>query len=245
LLPNIPPDAKWVKPLYDPEYDRLWAVIQDLEVPIHVHGGTGAPEYGNYPFSMLLYINEVGFYSQRPLVHFILGGVFERFTDLKFVITETGCSWVPGLLKGLDRTIDQIRKTGQTGEIRYDDAHKLNHLASEYFARNVWMGVSQPGPADAAALPVVGLERFMWGSDYPHDEGTYPYTREHLRQIFSGRTPDELQKILAENAAQLYDFDLGALAPSAAKYGPTVEDLSVPLDRLPDNPNEALLKAVG
>jgi predicted TIM-barrel fold metal-dependent hydrolase len=244
LLPNIPPDAKWVKPLYDPEYDRLWAVIQDLEVPIHVHGGTGAPEYGNYPFSMLLYINEVGFYSQRPLVHFILGGVFERFPDLKFVITETGCSWVPGLLKGLDRIIDQIRKTGQTGEIRYDDAHKLNHLASEYFARNVWMGVSQPGPADVAALPVVGLDRFMWGSDYPHDEGTYPYTREHLRQVFPATDPDRMQQILAENAARLYDFDLAALAPSAAKYGPTVEELAVPLTQLPDDPNEALLRAV-
>ena len=38
-------------------------------------------------------------------------------------------------------TIDRIRKTGQTGEIRYGDEHKLAHLASEYFAQNVWMGV--------------------------------------------------------------------------------------------------------
>ena len=79
LLPNVPPDAKWVRPLYDPEYDRLWEVIQDLDVPVNVHGGTGAPDFGNYPFAMLLYITEVGFYSQRPLVHLILGGVFERF----------------------------------------------------------------------------------------------------------------------------------------------------------------------
>ena len=79
LIPNVPPDVKWVKPLYDPAYDRLWQVIQDLDMPINVHGGTGAPDYGNYPFSMLFYINEVGWYSQRPLVHFILGGVFERF----------------------------------------------------------------------------------------------------------------------------------------------------------------------
>ncbi len=245
LLPNIPPDVKWVKPVYDPEYDRLWEVIQDLEVPINVHGGTGAPDYGNYPFSMLFYINEVGFYSQRPLVSFILGGIFERFPRLKFVITEAGCAWVPPLLKRLDDTIDKIRKTGQTGEIRYGEDDKLNQLASEYFAQNVWMGVSQPGPADAAARYQIGLDRFMWGSDYPHDEGTYPYTREHLRQIFHGTGPAEMQKILAENVAELYDFDLEKLAPLAAAHGPTVEELEVALDRLPDEPNEALLKGVG
>jgi predicted TIM-barrel fold metal-dependent hydrolase len=244
LLPNIPPDAKWVKPIYDPAYDRLWAVLQDLEIPINIHGGTGAPDYGAYPFYMLLYINEVGFYSQRPLVHFILGGIFERFPRLKFVVTETGCSWVPGLLRGLDATIDQIRTSGQTGEIRYSDAHKLNHLASEYFAQNVWMGVSQPGPADVAAMAQVGRERFMWGSDYPHDEGTYPFTREHLRQVFPGMKPADLQRILAENVASLYDFDLPALAPLAARYGPTVDDLATPLERLPDNPNDALRRGV-
>ncbi|HET6810206.1 MAG TPA: amidohydrolase family protein [Acidimicrobiales bacterium] len=244
LIPNIPPDAKWVKPIYDPEYDRLWEVIQDLEVPINVHGGTGVPDYGKYPFSMLFYINEVPFYSQRPLVQFILGGIFERFPRLKFVITEAGCAWVPGLLKGLDRTIDQIRKTGQTGEIRYGEGEKLNKLASEYFAQNVWMGVSQPGPADAEMRNFLGADRFMWGSDYPHDEGTHPYTREHLRQVFAGVEPGDLQRVLAENCAKLYDFDLAKLAPEAEKYGPTVEELARPLDKLPENPNEALLKAV-
>ena len=245
LLPNIPPDVKWVKPLYDPQYDRLWEVIQDLEVPINVHGGTGAPDYGPYPFAMLFYINEVSWYSQRPLVQFVLGGIFERFPRLKFVITEAGCAWVPGVLKGLDRTIDQIRKTGQTGEIRYGENEKLNKLASEYFAQNVWMGVSQPGPADADMRKTLGEDRFMWGSDYPHDEGTYPYTREHLRQVFNGATPDEMQRVLAENTAKLYDFDLAKLAPLAEKYGPTVEELAQPLDKLPDSPNEALLRAAG
>lgn len=245
LIPNVPPDAKWVRPLYDPEYDRFWAVVQDLEVPVHVHGGTGVPDYGKYPFAMLLYINEAGFYSQRPLVHLILGGVFERFPRLKFVITETGCSWVPPLLKRLDATIDQIRRTGQTGEIRYGEEHKLQHLASEYFARNVWMGVSQPTPDDVAARQMMGSDRFMWGSDYPHDEGTHPYTREHLRQVFHGTSPDEMSRILGENAAALFDFDLAALAPLARRFGPTVDELAQPLTELPAEPNEALLRGAG
>jgi hypothetical protein len=83
----------------------------------------------------------------------------------------------------------------------------------------------------------------MWGSDYPHDEGTAPFTREHLRQLFHDTDESELRAILAGNAAKLYDFDLAALAPMAAQVGPTVEELRVPLTELPENPNEALLKA--
>src|SRR3954463_12727841 len=78
LLPNIPPDVKWVKPLYDPEYDRLWAVLEDLEIPVNAHGGTGSPNYGKYPSVPMIMISEVPFYSQRPFVQLTLSGVFER-----------------------------------------------------------------------------------------------------------------------------------------------------------------------
>lgn len=244
LLPNIPPDATWMRPLYDPAYDRLWAFLEDNEIPVNVHGGTGAPSYGEFPFSMLLYINEVSFFSQRPFVHLLLGGVFERFPKLKFVMTETGCSWVPPLLDRLDQMIIKIRDTGATGEIRYTDGNKRTLTATEAFQQNVWMGVSQPGPDDVAARHALGADRFMWGSDYPHDEGTYPFTREHLRQVFEGVGTEEMTKILSRNVADLYDFDLDALAPIAAKVGPTVAELAEPLTELPENPNDALLKGV-
>ena len=92
---------------------------------------------------------------------------------------------------------------------------------------------------------MIGIDKFMWGCDYPHDEGTWPFTREHLRQLFHDTDPAELQQLLAGNAAALYDFSLDALAPLAAEFGPTVAELARPLDTLPDEPNEALMKAVG
>jgi predicted TIM-barrel fold metal-dependent hydrolase len=245
LLPNISPDVTWVKPLYDPAYDRLWAELEDLELVVQVHGGTGVPDYGPYPAAMLLYINEAPFYSQRPFVHFVLSGVFERFPRLKFAMTETGCAWVPPLLKRLDAIIKRIRDTGSTGEIRYGEESVLPKSATEYFRQSCWMGVSQPGPADVAARHEIGLERFMWGSDYPHDEGTHPYTREHLRSLFSDTDPAELQQLLAGNAAALYGFDLDALAPLAAQFGPTIDELATPLTEMPAEPNEALLNSVG
>ncbi len=234
LLPNIAPDVKWVKPLYDRCYDPLWEVLQDLEVPINVHSGTGNPDYGPYPVSMLLYINEVPFYTERPLVQLILSGVFERFPRLKVIFTEAGCAWVPPLLARLDETIRGIRNTGATGEIRYGADHVLPRDATEYFHQNVWMGVSQPRQADAEARHIIGLDKFMWGSDYPHDEGTYPYTRENLRARFHAAPEAEMRQILAGNAAKLYDFDLAALAPLAARVGPLVSEVATPIAEIPD-----------
>ena len=60
----------------------------------------------------------------------------------------------------------------------------------------------------------------MWGSDYPHDEGTYPHSREAIRSRFHELAPDVKHKILAANAAELYDFDLDALAPLADRGRP-------------------------
>ncbi len=46
LLPNIPPDVHWVKPVYDPYYEPLWSLCEELEIPVHSHGASGAPTTG-------------------------------------------------------------------------------------------------------------------------------------------------------------------------------------------------------
>jgi len=242
LLSAVAPDVDWVNPLYDPMYEPIWEACAELGLPVNSHGGTGLPDYGRYPTSPLLFITEVVFYSQRPFTQLLLSGVFERHPNLKFAITEQGCAWMPPMLRQFDYLIGQIRDTGRTGEMRYSDEQKLPKLASEYFAQNVWMGVSQPGGDDAASIEKIGVDRFMWGSDFPHNEGTFPFTREHLRQRFSGVPEATMRKVLAGNAAELYGFDLDALAPLAAKVGPLPSDIAQPLVELPDGANEALLR---
>lgn len=244
LLPTVAPDVKWVKPLYHPDYDRLWAALQDLDVPVNLHGGTGSPDYGRFPSVPMIMISEVGFYGLRAFVHMLLSGVFERFPRLKFVITETSAAEYPPLLAQLDGIIANVRR-GEIGELKYTAENALPRSATEYFQQSVWIGASFPGPRDLEARKIMGADRFMWGSDYPHDEGTAPYTREHLRQVMHHLEEPEMRRILGENAAKLYDFDLDALAPLAAQYGPTVEELKQPLVELPEHPNSALLKASG
>ena len=67
----------------------------------------------------------------------------------------------------------------------------------------------------------------MWGQDYPHAEGTYPYTTEALRNTFADVPTDEVAAMVGENAARFYGFDLDALAPIAARVGPTVDEIAV------------------
>ena len=243
LLPTVAPDVTWVKPLYDPVYDPLWATIEELEVPLNLHAGTGSPNYGKYASVPMIMITEVGFYGSRAFVHMLLSGVFERFPRLKFVMTEGSAAAIPPMLEHLDQVIANVRK-GEIGELKYTAENALARSATEYFQQNVWVGASFPGPADWEARKVMGPDRFMWGSDYPHDEGTPPYSKENLRAVFHEVGEAELRDILAGNAAKLYDFDLDALAPLADQYGPTIDEIATPLTDLPTAPNAALLKAV-
>lgn len=76
---------------------------------------------------------------------------------------------------------------------------------------------------------MIGTERILWGSDYPHYESTFPHTRLALRHTFNDVGEEDTRKMLGLSAAELCGFDLEALAPLAAKYGPTWAELSVPL----------------
>jgi hypothetical protein len=71
----------------------------------------------------------------------------------------------------------------------------------------------------------IGVGNLMWGNDFPHPEGTWPHTREWLRDAFHDIPVDETQQILGLNAAELYGFDEKALRPLADQVGPTPDEL--------------------
>jgi predicted TIM-barrel fold metal-dependent hydrolase len=243
LLPNNPPDATWIEhQIYDPYWEPLWDFCEEADLPVNIHGGTGVPDFGKVPAAQLLYIGEYAFYQTRPFLHVLLSGVFERHPHLRFVMAEMGAAWLPPLLARLDQSIVRIRETGATGELKYGEDSILPLTATEYFKRNCWVAVSQPKAPDVQAILQLGLDRFMWGSDYPHDEGTAPFTREHLRQLFHTWPQADLEDFLGRTVAKVYDFDLAVLEPLGQQWGPTVSGTREPLLRLPENANEALVR---
>jgi predicted TIM-barrel fold metal-dependent hydrolase len=231
MIPAIPDDSD-IAPLYSPAYDPLWKVCEELGIIVNHHAGSGHPDYGKFPSSQFMWAIETEWFAHRPFWQILMSGVFERFPKTRFVLTEQGCAWLPATLAQLDG-MHFAASTGRMGELKMDPEANLSMKPSEYFARNVWVGVSFPGPREAKAMKKLGLDRMMWGSDYPHHEGSSPFSRELMRRAFFDWTPDELDQIFNRTAADLYGFDVAGLAARAAEVGPTVAELTVPLEGIP------------
>ena len=244
LIQPVPPDAhEYIRPLNDPEYDRLWAVCQDLDIPIQSHGGVGSPSYPNFPSSTILHMQELGFYTQRTLNWMILSGVFERFPRLKFVLTEQGGGWVGEFGQRLDALDPEQCAAARPASCASRTKWRRRAWRASTSTRTSGSASASPVATTSNNRDVVAEGHWMWGSDFPHDEATTPFTREHLRISMQDVPTEEKRKLLAGNAAAFYDFDLAVLDKAAAKVGPTVAEIDAPLEELPDNPNMALLGA--
>ncbi len=242
LLPGIAPDSG-LPPIYDPVYDPIWRVCEELDVTITQHGGTGLPDFGTGPAGKAILLIELPIFSHRALWHLMFSGVFDRHPTLRFVMTEQGTGWIPGALRSLDwfqrrMLIENAAEYLFGGEV----ATKMTLTPTEYFHRNCYVGASFIRPIEAALRHEVGVDRIMWGTDYPHSEGTFPYTTEALRASLSDATETEMRSMLATTAAEVYGFDLAAMDEIGRRIGPRADDVAVPLAP-PDYPTDTTCNA--
>jgi predicted TIM-barrel fold metal-dependent hydrolase len=183
---------------------------------------------------MAIFMVELGWFSHRVFWHMAFGGAFARFPGIKLVLTEQSCGWVPAALDMLDHQYGRFRDTG-TAESHFG-AELLKAVPeppSYYWRNNCFAGASFFRPCETPLRYEIGLDKIMWGQDYPHIEGTYPYTREALRGSFAGLPSDEVARMVGGNAVGVYGFDLDVLLPVADRIGPTVAEIDMPLDHVP------------
>ncbi len=207
-------------PYHDARYEPVWSACEDLQMPVHVHSGSAdKAAYGPY---VGMYTTEVRWWSARPL-HFLLwSGVFERHPGLRFVVTECGAFWAADLLWTMDSVYDREHGARKLGE---QLTAGLSMRPSEYFDRNCAIGASNTRRRELARRYEIGVGNLMWGNDFPHPEGTWPHTREFLRDVFCDIPVDETRQILGLSAAEVYGFDVAALQPLADEFGPTPAEL--------------------
>jgi predicted TIM-barrel fold metal-dependent hydrolase len=122
----------------------------------------------------------------------------------------------------MDQRYSETHYSAKLGDYR---SH-LKMKPSEYFHRNVFLGASCMPRREAELRHQIGVPNIMWGSDYPHPEGTWPHTREQMRETFTGLPEGELRAMLGGNAVRVYGFDAEALARVARRIGPRLEDFA-------------------
>ena len=204
---------------FDPRYDPLWAACVDAGFPVTVHSG-GTPWQGHGLAAMWSTKMEFLWWCRRPLWQFIFGAVFERFPSLELAFTEQGADWIPSTLERLD---EQYRSPFERAITEV-----LTKSPSQYWADNCHVGASFISRGEALIRDQIGVGRIMWGSDYPHIEGTWPRTGQALRDALTGCTEAEVRAMTGETAARVYHLDLDRLAPLARRIGPSVDDIVTP-----------------
>jgi predicted TIM-barrel fold metal-dependent hydrolase len=202
---------------HHPKYEPVWSACEDLDMVMHFHSGSAPMEdYGDHLGMMGIYVTEVIWWSVRPLWFLIWGGVFERHPGLKLAITESTSIWVPETLQLMDFRYSETHYAAKLGDYR---SH-LKSLPSEYFRRSVFLGASCMPRREVELRHEIGIDNLMWGTDYPHPEGSWPVTREQMIESFHDVPEDELAAMLGGNAARVYGFETDKLAPLVARIGP-------------------------
>ena len=189
-------------------YEPLWAAAEDLAMPLSLHtatrrvgGNAGAIERSVRDASRRA---TKAFLPATSLCDMIFAGVFERYPKLELAIVEFELAWVPHMLSTMNYT---YRERHEEASYRF----KNDMLPSDFFARNVFLSF-QEDDVGVRLRDRIGVDRMMWGSDYPHSESTFPRSREVLDEILADVPADERHEIVCGTTARLYGFDLEKIA---------------------------------
>jgi predicted TIM-barrel fold metal-dependent hydrolase len=232
MMPALNPGGTF---FFDPALDPIWAAIQESGLPISQHGGAGIPVYEPPGFAAILTMAlENAFFSARSLWQTIAGGVFDRFPDLRVGYIETQLFILVPAIAQLDQTLSWSEDWMAFARLMNRE-RSVQRLASEYIGRNCFVGVSPFDPRQLAFDQLVGKDAeqrplpgfhlgagaAMFGLDYPHFESIVPNTRDMVAGFAADPsvTADDVQRILFDNAADLYGFDRDTLRPHVDRVG--------------------------
>jgi predicted TIM-barrel fold metal-dependent hydrolase len=123
-----------------------------------------------------------------------------RFPGMKWSLVEGGIGWIAAVLDLMDHWW-----TDHKGWMK----PRLEQAPSTYFRRN-FFATFEDDRAGVRTRDIIGVDNIMWGSDYPHTEGVWPFSRRQVGRDFVGCPPAETRKIVYENVARAFGFPLAA-----------------------------------
>ena len=186
-------DPKGKLQYYQPEFDRLWQVITDLDLVVTFHLGARVPRFGekqhflpDMPMSKMA--------MAEPIAIFIFNGIFQRFPKLRIASVESGVGWFSWFTEYVTRTWEKQR---------FWTDSPLKEPPSYFMEKNVYGSFIQ----DRVGILCRGMpggKNIMWSSDYPHSETTFPKSREIILRDFEGVPEADTRDIICNIARKLY-----------------------------------------
>jgi len=204
------------------KYDPIWQACHETGLVVHTHSGEADAEA--YNENMAQYMLEVAFWTHRPLWQFLLSGKFDKYPNFKYVPVECGSWWLGDLLWKTD-----VMFGGTNWKVKKMSSRTkglIERLPSEYVGENVFIGASTMSKVELRRRYVNGIDALMWGTDYPHPEGSWPNTKPRLETDFQQIPIEETRLLLGLNAVKCYDLDEPSLREIADEVGPTPEQLN-------------------
>jgi predicted TIM-barrel fold metal-dependent hydrolase len=135
------------------------------------------------------------------LIGLIYAGVFDRFPRLQLVSVENDAGWAAHLIDRMD--YGQVKARFRNLATGQDNKEAPSH----YWHNNI----SYTFMRDRAAIAtrhLIGIDRLMWSSDFPHGDSTWPDSQQVIAEQFEGVPEAERRLILHDNAARMYGFPM-------------------------------------
>jgi predicted TIM-barrel fold metal-dependent hydrolase len=199
FLPTRPPFER--PPWQSEEWDPLWDAFAQTGMVIGFHIGTEPHKvdartgvYHRGRGGAVLNYVETTYGGQRSVTQLIACGALDRHPDLKVLVSEGGATWGPFIA---DRMDEGYRQHGAA--VR----PKLSKPPSRYLYEQVYASFQHDRSA-VFANSAMGWNNVMWGSDYPHYEGTYGHTQKTLHELFDDVPADVRRRITVGAFQELF-----------------------------------------
>ncbi len=192
------------------EDDAFWREALAMNIPITIHvdldrtGSRDGP-MNQYPKPArgMDIANQLARFAIRGAVNavqMIVGGVFDRFPDLRVLMAENQIGWVPTFMTVADERYD--RHLHWAEDLLGFQPLPFGH-PSEYIKRNVLWGF-QRDPAGVELRHWMGVDNLIWGSDFPHQESEYPHSLSVIEQNFRNVPDGERYKMVCGNVMEFF-----------------------------------------
>jgi predicted TIM-barrel fold metal-dependent hydrolase len=223
------PAPRMGSPTYDNSvWDPFWSAIEDTNLSLSCHTGVTWHSFAGAGLAVYsLYQSEILFVAHSALPMMCFGGVFTRHPKLRIAFTEQRGYWVWQSL----RDMDSIYMNPWNRMFR----EQVPEMPSEYWRRHCTLGGSFLAKFELEHMDEIGVETIAWGRDYPHLEGTWPFTLEAMRAAFAEIPPEQVRQILGNNAARCFNLDTEKLSKVAERIGPEPSAVAEVLGSTPED----------